>query len=64
MAAVFALVFLFALASTGLLVKVITGDTSWTSTFALLTFMAMAWGVFIGLFKMARRWEAEAGVDH
>jgi hypothetical protein len=64
MAAVFALVFLFALASTGLLVKVITGDASWTSGFALVTFVALVWGVFLGLFSMARRWEGEAGSEH
>ena len=61
MAAVFGLVFLFVLASGGLLLKVLTGDASWTSAFALATFMALAWGVFLGLFRMARRWENEVG---
>ena len=64
MAAVMALVFLFVLASAGLLVKVVMSDASTTSVFALLTFLALSWGVFVGLFKMARRWEGEANVKH
>lgn len=59
MAAVLALVFLFVLASVGLLFKTLTGDGSLASLFALATFVALASGVFIGLFKMARRWEDE-----
>ena len=61
MAAVFALVFLFVLASGGLLFKVFASDASWTSIFAMVTFMALAWGVFLGLFKMARKWEDQVG---
>lgn len=61
MAAVFALVFLFVLASGGLLVKTILSDASFASTFALGTFLLMAWGVFIGLLKMARTWESDVG---
>ncbi len=61
MAAVMALVFLFVLASAGLLVKTIIGDGSFASVFALATFLALAWGVFIGLFKMARTWESDVG---
>jgi hypothetical protein len=61
MAAVFALVFLFVLASGGLLLKVLLGDASWTSALAMATFLAMAWGVFLGLYKMAKKWEGEAG---
>lgn len=63
MAAVFALVFLFVLASGALLVKTIIGDGSFASIFALVTFLALAWGVFIGLFKLARGWEGDVG-DH
>jgi hypothetical protein len=63
MAAVMALVFLFVLASVGLLARVFF-DGSWTSAMAMLTFLAMAAGVFVGLFKMARRWEREAGPEH
>lgn len=61
MAAVFALVFLFVLASGGLLVKTILSDASFASIFALATFLAMAWGVFIGLLKQAREWEGDVG---
>jgi len=61
MAAVFALVFLFVLASAGLLVKTMLSDASFASIFALLTFLALGWGVFIGLFKLARKWEGDAG---
>jgi hypothetical protein len=60
MAAVFALVFLFVLASGGLLVKTMLVGASFASVFALSTFLALASGVFVGLFKMARRWENEA----
>jgi len=67
MAAVFGLVFLFVLASGGLLLKVVISpagggaDASWTSAFALATFLALAWGVFLGLYRMARHWENEIG---
>ena len=57
MAAVFALVFLFVLASGGLLFKVMLTGASAASIFALATFLALAWGVFFGLFKLARKWE-------
>lgn len=57
MAAVFALVFLFVLAAGGLLMKVFVGEGSIASIFALVTFMALAWGVFFGLFKLSREWE-------
>jgi hypothetical protein len=61
MAAVLALVFLFVLASGGLLVKTVLGDGSFASIFALATFLTLAWGMFIGLFKMARRWDDDVG---
>ena len=64
MAAVFALVFLFVLASFGLIFKVMIADASWVSVFALLTFASIAWGIFGGLFRMARKWENEAGEEH
>ena len=60
MAAVFALVFLFVLAAGSLLAKVFIGEGSIASMFALVTFLAMAWGVFFGLFKLARGWEGES----
>ena len=59
MAAVFALVFLFVLASAGLLVKTMLAGASVASVFALVTFLALAWGVFLGLFRLARKWEDE-----
>jgi hypothetical protein len=61
MAAVLALVFLFVLASGGLLVKTVLGDGSFASIFALATFLTLAWGLFIGLFKMARSWDSDTG---
>lgn len=61
MAAVFALVFLFVLASVGLLGKVVIGDPSVMSIFAFATFLALATGVFVGCFKLARGWEGPPG---
>ena len=60
MAAVFALVFLFVLAAGGLLLKVLVNEASFASIFALVTFLALAWGVFVGLFKLSRGWEDES----
>jgi hypothetical protein len=59
MAAVFALIFLFVLAASGLLLEVLIGEGSIASIFAFITFTALAWGVFVGLFKLARGWEGE-----
>ncbi len=62
MAAVFALVFLFALASAGLLFRVFMGgDASLGSVLGYLTFFAMTTGVFLGLYKMMKGWE---GPEH
>jgi hypothetical protein len=61
MAAVFALVFLFVLASGGLLIKTMLSGASFASVFALVTFLLLASGVFVGLYKMARGWENEVG---
>ncbi len=61
MAAVFALVFLFVLAAGGLLLKTMLAGASFASVFALVTFLALAWGVFLGLFKLARKWEGPYG---
>ena len=58
MAAVFALVFLFALASTTIFLKGLAGASLGT-VLAGLTFLALASGVFLGLYRMAKRWEAE-----
>lgn len=59
MAAVFALVFLFALASTVLFVKTL-GTLTLTTALAGLFFVALAAGVFVGLFRLAKQWEHEA----
>ena len=63
MAAVFCFVFLFALAACTLLGKVFfTG--SLVSAVAGAIFIALAVGVFVAAFKMAKRWEGEAGPEH
>ena len=60
MAAVFALVFLFVLAAGGLLLKVFVAEATPGSVLAMITFMGLGSGVFLGLFKMSRGWESEA----
>lgn len=59
MAAVFALIFLFVCASIGFMVKALPDTWSFGTVAMLVTFIAMASGIFIGLFKLARRWEDE-----
>jgi hypothetical protein len=56
MAAVFALVFLFALASILLFVKSLGAVTFGTALAAGL-FIALASGVFLALYRMAKQWE-------
>ena len=56
MAAVFALVFLFALASTTLFLKSL-GSASFGTVLAGVMFLALASGVFLGLYRMVKRWE-------
>lgn len=58
MAAVFALVFLFVVASVGVMFKTF-GGASFGSVAAMLAFFTLAFGMFLGLFKLARRWEDE-----
>lgn len=57
MAAVFAFIFLFGLAATSLLYKVVVGSPSLASISALVVFVALAVGIFVGCFKMAKEWE-------
>jgi ABC-type Fe3+ transport system permease subunit len=57
MAAVFALVFLFAFASFGLMIGI--AGPSFGTVLATLCFGTLAAGVFYGLFRMARTWEAD-----
>lgn len=59
MAAVFALVFLFALTATILFVKTL-GTLTFGSALAGALFVALATGVFVGLFRLARQWEHES----
>ena len=59
MAAVFALVFLPALAAVGLMVKVSGSTLTFGAVFATACFAAMAAGVFYGLLRMAHHWETE-----
>lgn len=58
MAAIMALIFVPVLAAVGLMVMSNLGTTA--AIMAALTFGLLAFGVFGGLFKMARGWEDEA----
>jgi hypothetical protein len=60
MAAVFALVFLFVIASTGFMLKALPDTLGFGSVLAVACFVAMAAGVFVGLYRLARGWEDEA----
>ena len=62
MAAVFCFVFLFALAAVALLLQPMMSSIAGIA--ALVVFAMMAGGVFVGLFTMTRKWEAEAGPEH
>jgi len=55
-----ALVFLFVVASIGFMIKATVGNLSFVTGFALICFVALAVGVFIGAFVQARRWERDA----
>jgi len=59
MAAIMALILLPAIASVGFMVLGNTGGSPGAS-FAMLCFVALATGVFVALFKMARHWENES----
>jgi hypothetical protein len=63
MAAVMCFVFLFGLAASLLLYKLFFAG-SIVGAFAGAIFVALAVGVFISMYRQARRWEAEAGPDH
>lgn len=58
MAAVFALVFLFVVASVGFMAKSLD-SFSFGSLLAMGCFFMLASGIFVGLYKLARRWEDE-----
>lgn len=59
MAAVFALVFLPVLACVALFAKMLRGDVSFSTGLASMCFIALATGVFYGLYRMAKHWEGE-----
>ena len=60
MAAVFALVFVPALAAVLLMVGVVRGGMAFSTVLAAAVFLALATGLLAGLFRLARRWEDEA----
>jgi hypothetical protein len=62
MAAVFVIIFLFALASTSLFLNGISA-ASLGSMMAGAAFLALAAGVFLGLYRMVKHWENEAPTD-
>ena len=59
MAAVFALIFLFAFAAVLIMVMTLGGDTTTGVMLARFVFVALASGVFLALYKMMKRWEDE-----
>ena len=64
MAAVMALVFLFALASVSLMIAGATHGALTVGTgLALVCFVALASGIFVGLMRMAKHWEDDADAD-
>ena len=59
MAAVFALILLPAIAATGFMFKVVQGDLSFATAIAGITFFMLAGGVFLGVLRMSRTWDAD-----
>lgn len=66
MAAIFALIFVPALAAMLFMLGLLRGSPSLASGAAAAIFVALAMGVFIGLLRLVRQWEApvEAGDEH
>lgn len=60
MAAVMALIFLFALASVALMLKISAVGLTLGTGLAMACFVALASGVFVGAMIQARHWEEEA----
>lgn len=61
MATIFALILLPALFAVGALLLALSGGAAGLSTVAAaMTFIALAGGTFVGLYRLARRWEDEA----
>jgi hypothetical protein len=59
MAAVMALVFLFAFASIALMIKIAAGGFTFVTAFATICFVALAIGVVISTLVQAKHWEDE-----
>jgi hypothetical protein len=59
MAAIFALVFVPALAAVLFMVGLARDGMSWSAGIATVIFVALAAGTFTGLFRLARVWEDE-----
>lgn len=62
MAAVLCLVLLPLMAAVGFMFGVVQGELTAASVLGGLTFILLGGGMFVGIFKMARGWEAET--DH
>ena len=59
MAAIFALVFVPALAAVLFMLGLLNGGLTIATVSAALLFVALATGVFAGLYRMVHRWEEE-----
>lgn len=59
MATVFALIFLPALAAIGLMALTTTGDAGLASYVAFACFFLLTSGMFVGAYKMMKKWEDE-----
>jgi hypothetical protein len=57
MAAVFALVFVPALASIALMLATARGELGFGTAMAMISFVMLASGVFYGLLRLTRQWE-------
>ena len=57
MAAILCLVFLPMIAAVGFMFGVAGGEHSLSSIFGGLIFATLGFGIFIGMFRMARSWE-------
>jgi hypothetical protein len=62
MAAIFALIFVPALAAMLFMVGILPGHLTIATGAAAVTFIALAMGVFLGLLRLMRQWEA--GDEH
>ena len=63
MAAVLCLVFLPLMVALGMMLGVVQGDSSSGSILAGLAFVLLGGGMFVGVFNMARTWDAEGAEE-